>query len=616
MGSENKSLRQPFALNKPDIVAIVLFAALAGFFFWNALRGVTEMDESIYQIYNFRLFTGDKFYADDWNTSPFFAFFNELPFRLFYTALGSAEGLLAAQRLFYAGVKLFFFAFAYVSMRRYGYWAVLAAAVFTGTDPFGIKTMNYYAVCANAVLVTALILFVKQDVRPPHLVFAGAVFSCAVLTEPSLAGVWLLYCALVLCVWLVRKKRSCIGERYGFILAPVCWRRLLYGVLCAAAAALLLCAVYFMRAQPLTLWQGFLQALNDPERSGSGLSLVSGRISVIRYYIRIFHPALFFGFGALLVCALIVHRFTDKYDRVSLALLGAVYAALCVRLFCYPLRLVGYAIGESVCHPLPLCLMGFVFYAFTKQKDRKHLAFLLFSLAVTAFADMISMSAFGAVSQVGGAAAVLLMRDYAAEQHAAAPQTARGKKTAKKSRAGNARKSAAAILAALVAFVSVNELAHYGYTAWLHEFEYLFRASDAPLDSTISVGALKGIRTTAEIKEEYEKSVRDARRIGEFCQNGLYVADLAPSVYLDADVPVSAHSSYYYYAEGWERVMLWWEMHPEKRPDAVYIPRSNLNGLKYPDASSEEKLAYLETLAEISVTEGEIGYIVKIDRWK
>ncbi len=616
MDSENKSLRRPFALTKPDIAAIVLFAALAGFFLWNALRGVTEMDESIYQIYNYRLLTGDKFYADDWNTSPFFSLFNELPFRLFYTVLGSAEGLLAAQRLFFVGIKLFFFALAYVCMRRYGYWAILAAAVFTGTDPFGIKTMNYYAVCAFAVLAAALLLFVRREVRPAHFVFAGAVFSCAVLAEPSAAGVWLLYCALVLCRWLVRKKRPGFGERYGFILAPACWRRLLYGVLCAAAAVGLLCAVYFMRAQPQTLWQGFLQALNDPERSGKGLSLIADRFFVIRLYIRIFHPVLFFGFAAVLAAALITRRFTRRYERLFLLPLTALYAALSVRQLLYPLREVGYAVGESVCHALPLCMLAVYFYVVTDNKDRRHFAFLLFSFGVTVCSDMISMSAFGALSQVGGVAAVLLIRDYFSEQKNRPASPVKHKKTSAGTPAPAFYKPAAAALAALLAFIPVYEAAHYAYMARLHEYEYLFRSSDAPLDSTVSVGALKGIRTTREIKDEYEKSVRDARRIAEFCKNGLYVADLAPSVYLDAGAPVSAHSGYYYYGEGWDRIVLWWNMHPEKRPDAVYIPLANLNGLKYPDTSPEEKLAYLETLAEISVDEGEIGYIVRIVRWK
>ena len=82
-----------------------------------------------------------------------------------------------------------------------------------------------------------------------------------------------------------------------------------------------------------------------------------------------------------------------------------------------------------------------------------------------------------------------------------------------------------------------------------------------------------------------------------------------------ADRLIAAHSPYYYYQEGWERVSLWWQMHPEKRPDAVYIPHIRFSYMEYPDASPEEKLAWLRSHAEIEVTEGEIGSIVKILRW-
>ncbi len=48
----------------------------------------------------------------------------------------------------------------------------------------------------------------------------------------------------------------------------------------------------------------------------------------------------------------------------------------------------------------------------------------------------------------------------------------------------------------------------------------------------------------------------------------------------------------------------------------IYVPYEKLSGLTYPDASPEEKLAHLGALAQISVTEGEIGYIVRVLRWK
>ena len=208
---------------------------------------------------------------------------------------------------------------------------------------------------------------------------------------------------------------------------------------------------------------------------------------------------------------------------------------------------------------------------------------------------------------------MLLLRDRAKEIFAAAPETEKKKKSNAKPFGS---RLLCAAMAAVMIFIPLSEAAHMGYLLRLHETERLFVKSDAPLDTVISSGALKGIVTTAEIAGNYEKSVRDAEMIRAMCENRLYVADLAPSVYLDADMPMAAHSPYYYYQEGWERVSIWWDMHPEKRPDVIYIPAIKFSYMEYPDASVEEKISWLRKNAEIEVYEGEIGSIIKILRWK
>ena len=618
MALQDKSFRLGrLRLRAADIAAILVFAALAVCLFASAPYGVTENDEALYQVYELRLLQGDRLFYDDWTLTPFSTIFNFLPFALYYTFAGSAEGVLLALRYFFALCKLAAFACVYCALRRRGWIAVMAAAVFTGAFAFGMKTLNYYFVCGCALLFTGWVLFIKEKSGPALYGIAGFVFSLAVLGEPSIAAIWFLYSALVLVCFFCRKKQTRFSERYGFVLSPAVWKALLFGVLAAAAVLIVICAAVFMRAPVAGLLEGFRNALNDPERSGGVMQLLSGRLNVARIYAEIYHPALTGAYVVILAASAAAARFFRKAEPVCFALAAVLCAALTVRSLVYPLRQIGFAVGETVCHPLPLCMLAVAAYCFTQKKDRRLFAFLLFGFGAMVCGDMISMTAFGAFSEVIAVPALLILADYAAEVFARA--SALPEKSKKRDAAAGARRAPripAVTLAALTVFLPLTEAAHGIYLLRLHETERLFVQTDAPLDTAIASGALKGIVTTAEIADTYEKSVRDAQRLRALCENRLYVADLAPSVYLDAAVPVAAHSPYYYYQEGWERVSLWWEMHPEKRPDVIYIPFIKFSYMQYADASVEEKLAWLRENAEVEVTQGEIGLIVKVLRWQ
>ena len=603
-------------LSGADIAAIVVFAAFAVCLFVSAPYGLTEADEPLYQVYEYRLMKGDRLFYDDWTLTPFSTLFNYLPFALFYSAAGGAQGALLALRYFFVVCKLAAFAAVYCGLRSRGYWAVAAASVFCGAFAFGIKTLNYYFICGCALLFTGWVLFLRKESRPWLYGLAGFVFSCAVLSEPSMAAIWFVYSALVLCRYICRKKNARFLENYGFALAPAVWRALFFGILAAAALLLILCAAFFMRVSPAGLAEGFRNALNDPERSGGVAALLSGRLSILGIYAEIYHPAFLGAYGISLLACVLLRRFHRQASRVCFAVCIVLYAALTVRALTYPMERIGYAVGETVSHPLPLCLLGLTAYFCTARKDRRLLAFLMLGFAAMLCGDMISMTAFGAFSEVIAVPALFALRDLAAEVFAKKNVAAAPKGKAKaKAEKDLPRRVFAALFAAGMAFMPAAEAAHGVYLMGLHETERLFAGSDAPLDTVIGVGSLKGLRTTAEIAANYEKSVKDAETIRALCENRLYVADLAPAVYLDADRLIAAHSPYYYYQEGWERVSLWWQMHPEKRPDAVYIPHIRFSYMEYPDASPEEKLAWLRSHAEIEVTEGEIGSIVKILRW-
>ena len=605
-----------FEIGAADAAALLVFALMCVLLFMTAPYGVTEADEPLYQVYEQRLMKGDRLFYDDWTLTPFSTIFNFLPFAAFYHLSSGAEGSLLALRYFFVFLKLFAFCAVYLSLRKHGRWAVLAACVFTGAFAFGIKTLNYYFVCGCALLFTGMVLFVKKQNSPFSVAAAGFVFSLAVLAEPSIAAIWIIYTLIVIVRAAVKKKNPGTKGRYDFVLSFSVWKNFLFGVLIAAGALFVLCAAFFMRAPLDGLRQGFMNALNDPERSNGFVELLKVRLNMISLYAGFFHPSRFWSFIALLPVFIIVGRFKKKAAPVFFIILTVLYAAMTLRLLFYPMSEVGFAVGETICHPLPLCLLALCAYSYTRHKNERLFAFLLFGFAASVFGDIISMTAFGAFSEVTAVPAVLIIRDYYLELKEDLPSGEKNVSLKKNGKKASSFKTFSAALTVLFVFACAAEAAHFAYIINLHETERLFVKSEEPLDSAIGSGAFKGIITTREIAENYEKSVRDCAIISKLCENRLYVADLAPSVYLDSDELIAAHSPYYYYQEGWDRVSAWWEMHPEKRPDVIYIPYIKLSYLDYPDSTVDEKLDWLSERAEIEVTNGEAGAVVKILAWR
>jgi len=600
-----------------DIAALVVFAAFAVCLFISAPYGLTEVDETLHMVSQYRLFRGDRLFFDDWTLSPFSTLFIFPSVSIYYSIVGSFAGAALALRYMFVALKLAVFGILYCCLRSRGYWGLLASAVFTNAFPFGMKTLGYYFVCGCALMFTGYVLFIKKDAGRAMYRLAGFVFSCAVLAEPGMAAIWILYSALVLCRYFCRKKSLRFFENYDFVLSPAVWRSLFFGVLSAVAVLFLLCAAFFMRVPLSGLAEGFRNALNDPERSVGAGALLKNWLDVLGIYTRIYHIGLLSVFLFLLAASVAAHRFYKKAEPVLFSMLMILYAWLTLRTLTYPMEEIGFAIGETICHPLPLCLLALAAYGNTVQKDCRLFAFLLFGFAAMVCGDLISMTAFGAFSEVIAVPALLILRDYAGEAFSHEAEVAAKKKNSKVCRASLRNAGLlTAILAVLMVFMPLAEVAHGVYMLRLHETERLLVQDTAPLDETIDAGVLKGLRTTVQIAEAYEKSVRDAETISTMCDNRLYVADYSPTVYLDSDVMIGAHSPFYYAQEGWERVSLWWKMHPDKKPDVIYIPYIKFSYMDYPDASAEEKLSWLREHAEIEVTEGEIGVIVKVLEWK
>lgn len=602
-----------------DLVFFAVFLAVACFFIVSAPYGLTVTDEVQYQFVCSRLMAGEKLFADNWLIMGMQTMFQYLPFRIYYALLGSVDGLVLAMRYVYVGIKLIFCAYVYLRLRKYGLWGVYAAVFFVGTDLFGIKTMNYYSISAQTVLLVGMLLFIKKDQNPICWCLAGFFFSCCVLASPPIAVLWLLYSVLVGFRVLIKKRERPFLEAYGFILSGKVWLYMMFGICVAAVLFLLLCIVFFTGSNFPAIISG-IRSIFDFVSSGTvaGSTFLSVRLYKLSRYAEMMHPALLILSAIVFIGGLILRRFTEKAEKLCVVLLGFLCAGITIRLLLLPYKMVGDASGECGCHPLMPVLPALAAYVFSKNRNRRVFSFLILCMAVALVSDIFSNNSIGALMLPGCVPSVLLLREYWLEQRAVPNEEAKKNKKRKTKKQKNNeivfRKVWCATACTLLVLFPVSEVWHYVYMARLHETERMFVRSEAPLDAAIESGVLKGVITTAELKENYEKSVRDAEKCRALCKQALLVIDYDTSVYVNAGVPVST-PFLHYLTYSWAREEAWWAAHPEKRPDVVYVPFFTLSYIPYESITPQEYISYFEQNADVTVTEGEIGYIVTVDSW-
>lgn len=632
-----------YRLRFSDCLFLLVLVFTAVYSVVKAPYGITNSDESLFQLYNYRILAGDHLFVDDWMIGNLTSVFTYLPYRVFTAVTGSPEGVLLALRYLYYAVKTLMALYIYFCLREYDAWGVLVSALYIGTDLFGMKTTSYYSVTLNAVILTGLLLFVRRRVSPVHGIAAGFLFSCAVIVEPQTALVWLLYSLLVLAVWLLEKKGRPILRDFAFILAPKVWRNLFYGICAAVVVFIISCVVCFTGTDIKGILAGITTMLTYATfQTNVGFSTTTLRLMKIVKYAFLYNPVLFLTFFVIFFIAVPLHRYTKKRESLWFTLLSVLFMLMSVRLILLPFESAGAlpfelitmaffplddASGECASHPLLLFFLALAAYTFTKERNRRLLAFMLLAFGVSAGVDVFSNNTFGSMLLTACVPSVLLLRDYFREQWAdrlgrgmpgqedsgsLSAMELPGRKSAEKKRR---RRGYVWVLVAVICFIPSFELWHWFYMGNLHETERGFCASAEPLDAVMEDGVLKGIITTRDLAENYRKSVADAAAIKATGREKLWVIDYDTTVYFNAGASVCS-PAVHLTGGFWGTEEAWWELNPEKRPDIAYVPFSTLSYIEFGDISPEEKLAYLADHAEIDVTKGNIGYIVKINRWK
>lgn len=636
-------------LSKTDFAAIGVCVALFAYLIFAATVGFGSVDEDYYYTVPQRFLMGDRLLIDEWHVSQLSSVFQLFPFWLITTLVGSTEGIILYLRLFYLAVVLILYWFLYGRLRHYGWSGLLSAALFSAYVPMAIRVLNYYTMSVHGLTVMCALLFLgKQQKSRQVLMLAGFVFACAVICEPFLAFLYFLWCLLVLTREVANKKGSRLLENYGFFLNRRWWFWMTAGIVTAAA----LFFVFLLSRSPLPeLIKGIPELFTDHEYGGGGSGVNVFDIGKIREALR------YYGYlpplGLIVIAGgCIVLNKTKQIDRwrrplllAAVLLLAAAYISAVVVASRKDIRSYGpVTVYYFYFHGVPLLLFGLVCQLLRKDKDPRLFCFWATGCLASMMIDLASDLVMGMGIAVTFAptlitlAAVLkelrsepapvkedTLKQIKQQKKQKQPKQQKTQKQQKPKKQNKAlaflSKNAAALCLAVIlcweAF-GVYSLVFFNVVERMLDFN----GERPPVTAVADRGPLKGVRTTEHVNEVYNDILADLDVIKENTDGPVYVTELFAYCYLYLERPVATYSAWYVEEDSEVRQTRYWELHPEKRPEYIYVPFYDVfYYLPYQERPGkenwgEEKLSFLKTVCDCDVAEGKAGYIVRVDGWR
>lgn len=299
-----KALKNNRRINKQELLFVILMIAAVIFSAWKCFYGFGGFDESFYITIPHRLSMGDALLFDEWHLSQLSGFLLIPIVWLYRTIVQSMDGIIMFMRFMYVLVHAAVAVFAYLRLKKYGYLSVFATVLYFVFTPYDIMALSYNTMGMDLLVVVGVLMATSDKNKKLPFILSGLFFAAAVLCNPYLAAVYVIY-AVIVCLHtvLVKIKRTCrvlcddMFSMRTFLLFTI-------GVVILAAV---FCIFLLSRAGLSDILESIPAMLTDPEHP---------QISVIRklrlYIISIYdcHPyfcAAIISF-AVLAAAMIIDR--------------------------------------------------------------------------------------------------------------------------------------------------------------------------------------------------------------------------------------------------------------------------------------------------------------------
>ena len=602
--------------------------------------GIGMVDESSYYVITQRILQGDRLLVDEWQVSQLFSLLLIIPMKLHVLLFGSTNGLILSMRYLYVACEFVLGIYLWEKLKRYGYCALFFLLAVCSFGP--MHSFSYYNVTVNGTVLICAVLFASGDrLKRYQLIFAGVVAAVIVIAEPLLALLYFIFTFLVLIFFVKQKKRKTASDVF-FLFHPSAWGWLTLGILLIAAPFLL----YYLSSlhwDLKPLFDNFAGLASDSDHELYIENLLYP-LAKIYYGTQLTGPVI-----TVLAVLTVVAACVVKIGKIENLKIKEYLFFIASSLYClsYLYTLYVFFFTEKITflyhynfrgYSVPVMFLGLVCLLLSDQVKPTISAFFGLGILTSYLVDVNSQTGYGSSGIVCLLPSSILFFELFRQffKSVEIPSSfshgdSGNKKKSKSKNEGNhaprtaaqrrfngvtAKKYAAITLCVCVVGLSVFFVGANLYIRTLvprYERWEMSKSAWQPMNEKISEGPLRGIRTTEEIAENYQKQIEDMKYLMEKESGNLYVPMFCPIPYLYTNFPMGIYSSRYVEEDLPARALLYWNLHPDRVPAYIYVPFCS--GTYYPvdEGTVEETFERLDRFFDYRKEEGKGGFIVYIE---
>ena len=505
-------------------VLFLLFAV----FVWRQFYGFNKNDEIFYISTVYRFFQGDAMLVDEWNNVQLFAFITYPLYCLVRLFHDSNEGIVLIFRIAYLVYQAAVCGYCYWRMKRFGWVRILPALFYFVTTPYNINSLSYNTLAFGFILLTLVTLSSMEDWNIRDSILSGIFTAGAVLANPYVVLLFVVYGILCAGHTLYRKYAG------GQTEAVLSFRHFFWMGIGAFLVCVLFFVFVFSRGSLEEIFESITYIVMDSERQKSFWEKFA------KYFIRIHR---YYKFLVYVTGILIVLKIADRKKKLPSMFYIAVDAVTAIPYIVYYgffWEMVG--INYML---IPLAFPGIIAYVVSEKKDRKlfygwYVPGLLYTI-LAHFATNTGILTVSASYMIASAASILLLWQAV-------------KEVDKKQ---------------LYLCFSIILAVQFSACVW-QRVVYVWGDEHLEyLTSALTMGPMKGIHTSIENKHLYMEVMQDMNELQLTKDDKLFVVGIAPWMYLNTEAECGAYST-------WETletdplIPIYYEIRPEKLPTVIY----------------------------------------------
>lgn len=614
--------------------AVIISAALYGWYFYRIHYGVGVPDEAFYLTITKKLLQGESLFVNEWHPTQTASMAQLLPYFLFTKITGGTEGTILFMREVYLASSFITYWYIIYKLRANEIHALISSFLFCAYVPFGIFAPGYYNlppllllfVCFELGYEGTVISMIKQ-------IICGIIFSLSVLLCPGFTAIYLIYTVLVFIKLILKAKKNMLAPYDRFFTLKT-WEYLTIGVGLSAAAFL----VFIQVTGGLTDAIKALTPISADPEYNIGFTIYSRKIEWILLMFRPMNLVLC-GFTFL---SLVYYNIRKKRNKlVKMKALISAFSAILMILMCICSLLKQIEIHSENLESLlsawlylvvtstPIYIFVVINFFLTERKKPQWGLFLSVGFLSSLFKDLLSDVTIGIGFILAVIPAYDIIKNLIAELSEELPARSRRKAITagkNKSKAGSAKTSFdmdRTLKPVIVCFI-VLLVFWYGYNVFDTGMTTLlvetYNGSDKNAVVRIKSGPYKSLYTSPEINAVFEDMNEDLKRIEKTVSGPVYMPALMPYGYICIDNPISGYSAWCMPYQIDLRQLYYWYLHPDKLPEAIYlcdyVPytyKKNSTEFGYYKIACEPE--NYKQICDFEMIEGKAGKILIVKSW-